>query len=483
MARCWSNRQALVLRWALRLSMRAYATLIWGSLLVSAVGCDRKPERLRNPVTRVSEHFEYRAESDDSAACDGLLTELEARFTALHQLLAFPWPKRKKLRYTKYPSVRAYHARTRCSSGNSSCFKANFGVESPAALHSHELVHGLLSYFGDSHPLLEEGAAEALSCDGGWLAVKRVVHFDALRRLELWTTPGEPRRDAYAAGGRLVALLMTQYEPRQFRELYAAARVDMPLTELSVLVRRIYGLSLEELWRRAQNTGQDSCVRDFECAAPELGSSSRGCESASQRTGAREHRRISLSSPGWVHWWSERASVHLGSCQENKLPANQPFWQPPRRGDRGESFFSLLPAGGYFVTFIGRERSAAQGARVVSQGSDDATSLEQESLSCGPLLTSHTRRDVSFLMNMGGERHCQWRNLVTPRAQRYSVSCSQGMTAMHCAGCGNFPCKPICTTESDGSPQVLEIEPAETQRFTVRGPGWLRLARSYKSAR
>lgn len=465
-----------------RTCVAMYFMRLCSVLLLTGIVCACKPRDrgLKDAVVRKSEHFEYLAAPHDASVCDGLLDELEARFTALRQLLNFPWPAGKRLHYTKYPSVPSYRERTRCSSNNASCFKASFGVESPDALNAHELVHGLLSYLGDSHPLLEEGIAEALSCEGGWLADRAWVPLASIMRRELWSAEGDARRNAYAAAGRLVAMLLRQHPAQRFRDLYALAEPHASLEELSGLFRQFYGQPLERLWVSAEQSQERACLRTFECAAPALGSATRGCGDSPASKAGRHHSRISVETPSWVKWWSERNTVHLGACGQEGFGGHRVSWQRPRRGAGGESFFSRLPVGDFFVTFNAGGSDLRRGASLVLA---DKQAVSKRAADCGPLLESHTRRDVTFFVNGGVAERFRWRNQATQRPMRFVADCSGSVSARLCAGCGDAACEQICAPNAPLDERTVEVEPGGTLHWVIQGPGGLRLRRSYGRSR
>jgi hypothetical protein len=131
------------------------------------LGCSRSerqegvtvgPQRLRWE----SEHFVLHSQSDDSSWCQGVLNTLEHHFEVLQQTLGFSWPQGARVEYHKFANQKALRAEGVCSGSNDACFFADKGVYTTDPLELHELVHAYLVPLGDSHPVLEEGIAEAL---------------------------------------------------------------------------------------------------------------------------------------------------------------------------------------------------------------------------------------------------------------------------------------------------------------------------------
>lgn len=110
-----------------------------------------------------SEHFIYHSYPDDDATCPEVLNILEDHFRKSQEYLGFPWPEGAKIDYYKFPDFDALEASNACYGTACSSYRLIFSVD---RVETHELVHG---YFliDEVHrlPLLDEGLAEALTCD------------------------------------------------------------------------------------------------------------------------------------------------------------------------------------------------------------------------------------------------------------------------------------------------------------------------------
>ncbi|MCB9751954.1 MAG: hypothetical protein H6713_18420 [Myxococcales bacterium] len=213
----------------------------------------------------------------------------------------------------------------RCPELSGGCFDGDVALASSRAFE-HELVHALLHQpYGDTYPLLAEGAAELLDDDFA-LAARDTPRLDPRTMLD-----GELPN--YTTAGDLAAHLLSRYGPERLIALYDALSYRDSERRVRRRFAEIYGRSLDEVAEEflAGPRCEDAVhpVRSFLCDSPRVAwegarwSYTRvpACDEPDVRGDADGARATSVTldipSPGEhrVRWViDERASAVLVSC-------------------------------------------------------------------------------------------------------------------------------------------------------------------------
>ncbi len=122
----------------------------------------------------MSDGFRYVVRQDEVVAPETLATLGEHR-RALENYLHLDPKAVGEVVYHKFRDRTDLHKRGHCSDASSACYYRQWGVETHSPFERHELIHAYVAHWGDSHRLLEEGLADALSC--GQICLKK------------WTSP------------------------------------------------------------------------------------------------------------------------------------------------------------------------------------------------------------------------------------------------------------------------------------------------------
>ncbi len=212
-----------------------------------------------------SPHFVYHAELADEDTCAGIMMTLEQHFAQTQRTLGFSWPEGRTLDYYKFRSHAALAGSEQCPPGADACFLQD-RVMTSSAFDRHELVHAYLAPTGLPTPLIMEGIAEVLSCDGSVPAAPAPpIGFDDP---SLYGRYLPEDAAIYRWGQQFVAYLVQTYPSPQFLELYQKSQlVDSP-ADFARAFASVYGTSLDLAWQAsgaAEGPGR-ACLFDWECS-------------------------------------------------------------------------------------------------------------------------------------------------------------------------------------------------------------------------
>lgn len=385
--------------------------------------------------------------ADDPTWCRGLLATLEHHFDVMQSTLGFDWPVGKSLAYHGFSDQRALRAGSPCTGANDACFFADRGVFTTKPLDLHELVHAYLAPLGDSHVVLEEGLAEALSCAGQPQHPAPELALTDAFELSAWAAAQRPeRRELYSASAWFVADVFRRHGRGPLLELYGAVRREHPLATVAETFQRVLGEPLDTAWRRAlaSSVPDGACIRAFECAAPDMTHSLD--REWFQRCEQDDHGfTLELDAPKWLAQRARGRGVLLGSCDAHPTP-HAFRTNAGLGGNDGESFWLALDAGRYFV----RKRHARTGLELELRPL--AQSLGPECSALDPLPASFLLTlDLAFdPVELGPSP--QWirvRDLEPARTRAYAIECSGDLEVEVCTGCDPTTCRAGCGEETE----------------------------------
>ena len=279
-----------------------------------------------------SEHVRYFTRAGDDTVCPAVLAEVEEHSQVIGDALGI---ERPLVTYYKYPNEVDFQAYADCGAGASACAR-NATVSSTDAFDRHELIHAYLAPYGLPPRLFSEGAAVALSCQhyprptGSWR--------DAL-------TADRFSPQLYGAGGWLVSYLMRMFRKTWFVNLYGSLQINATADEIDAVFKRIYSMSLDDVWAAAIGGRQAPVLCPWECGRPAFQADGQPhpivpvCgEGAAQLT-------VDVSGGGVTRWlFDGYASFSIGSCEGNDHPPHG------LSGGGGTSaMLAPLVAGKYFI--------------------------------------------------------------------------------------------------------------------------------------
>ena len=202
-----------------------------------------------------SEHVRYFTRPGDDTVCPDMVGEVEEHAQVIGDALGI---ERPLVTYYKYPDYVDFQAYAGCATGAMACAR-NATVSSTDAFDRHELIHAYLAPYGLPPRLFIEGAAVALSCQhyprptGSWR--------DAL-------TADRSSPQLYGAGGWLVSYLMRMFRKTWFVNLYGGLQSNATADEIDAVFKRIYGMSLDDVWAAAIGGRQGPVLCPWECGRP-----------------------------------------------------------------------------------------------------------------------------------------------------------------------------------------------------------------------
>lgn len=424
-----------------------------------------------------STHFRYHSRADDTSVCEVVTQTLEDHFQVLHGYLGFPWPEGAQLDYRKYRDARDIAVSGHCSDGNAACYLPSRGIEAQQVINEHELLHAYLSYLGDSHPALEEGVAEALSCSNKLRVPLERGDLAALTDPSVWKSAAPPQlKQLYEQAAHLVAQLLQGRGPEPFMKLYDRLTPEDGPDQFSAAFEEIYAEPVLQVWERvlAGTAADPGCVRLWECAAPPLEAPpgprwGNTCDATALR------RTITTTQAMLITEATAGSSLRVGSCDASQVMPQSTWRDAVKGGDSGAEFVLLVPKGKYFVAAPQDLRGdAAVDATPASQavGSDGScTALRAVDVSAATDVTLAV--DTAALPGAG--KHWFALNLRAGGGA-FSVTCSTGVSAQVCGGCEPATCRNVCG--SAATPNV-ELSPVTKVAAESTAPGnfWVRLSR------
>jgi hypothetical protein len=282
---------------------RAPAAVIAIACLGGAACGPDLPERLWR-----SEHVRYFSRASDDTVCPALLDEIEEHSQVIGDALGI---ERPLVTYYKYANAGDFAANGDCGAGASGCGR-NATVNSPEAFERHELIHAYLNPYGAPPRLFIEGAAVALSCQhyprptGSWQDALTADRFSA---------------QLYGAGGWLVGYLMRMFRKTWFVNLYGSLQINATADEIAAVFKRIYGMSLDDVWTAAITDKQAPMLCPWECGRPTFVADRQPHALPTVCDGGTTQRTVDVPGDGVTRWLIDGdGSFTVGSCSGDDQP-------------------------------------------------------------------------------------------------------------------------------------------------------------------
>jgi hypothetical protein len=457
--------------------------VLLASLLLGLVAACRNPPRDESSLGRVweSEHFVYHSRHGDDSVCEGVLGTLEGHFAAVRAAVGFPWTPGKRVVYKKFLDHLDLRRANACTLFNEACFVAEDGLSSSDAFDLHELAHAYLVELGNSHPALEEGIAEALSCGRASGPTSTELTLSELFDNARWDASARGRRQQlYRAAARLVAEIVRAHGSERFLALYAAARRGQTLTAVDAVSRELLGETLEAVWQRAvKNRELDAaCLISWECAAKPFPT---GADATWFSRCEQDDRVFTLQSsePMWMGEESVGPSVRFGTCPSRTSVATIADFAPVAVPE-SEMAWKMLRSGRYFVA--GRDSRVPPG--ITLRGGAGESSTPAQCDVDEPLEARFARALVVELdgaVVFDGRSPPFWvriRDIERQRSSDYTLRCSSGVQASWCPSCDAQSCEPVCEPRNE-----LPLRRFSEDDIVLRvdslapGPHWIELVR------
>jgi hypothetical protein len=229
MVRLWRRRAG----WSVAVALSAVAL---------ATGCNSDP-----PTVFVGESAHFRLyidpdllarPYDDSA--DDALAALETEWSDVATMLHMP---DGKITYRWYTDA---HATAACGPGELGCMKASeMEIDAPTLPNEHELNHAYayLRTHRRAIPLLAEGLAEAIGCDGE----QQAAGSSDWRAL----AASLPSGDVESQGGRFVRTLIRSYGIDAFLQYYQQSPERRDPALFGANFAHFWGTSVDDVWAQA----------------------------------------------------------------------------------------------------------------------------------------------------------------------------------------------------------------------------------------
>jgi len=272
------------------------------SLSAAACGSDL-PDRYWR-----SDNVRYFSRPADDSVCPDVLGEIEEHAQVIGDALGI---ERPLVTYYKYDGDGDYKTNAACGDGASACAR-NATVNSPEAFDRHELIHAYLAPYGLPPRLFIEGAAVALSCQH--VPRPTISWRDALNAERL--SP-----ELYSAGGWLAGYLMRMFRKTWFVNLYGSLQFNATADEVDAVFRRIYNMSLDDVWAAAIGGPQAPMICPWECSRPAFPADGQPhALSPVCGTGATQFT-VAVPGDGAMRWLLDGDSqFSMVSCEGNDVP-------------------------------------------------------------------------------------------------------------------------------------------------------------------
>lgn len=210
-----------------------------------------------------SEHFHYVHCRSDTTVCPGILDELERHLAVVSDYLGIRLEPGQRVTYRKYLDAHDFAENALCGDPDWGACAMPADVQASEGFYEHELIHAyVMMTWGGSNSMLDEGIAAALSCDpyyfGGYSDWRDVVlHGDTAH-----FSPGDD-----IATAKFLTYLLRTYGNEKTRELFRSIVPGTTPEEFAQIVLRIFGRSMDELWRPAW-LDSPLCVPVWACSKP-----------------------------------------------------------------------------------------------------------------------------------------------------------------------------------------------------------------------
>ena len=471
--------------------------LVVGTVAVGALmACteSREKERVWN-----APGFTYVSQEQDRAVCEAVLGTLTHHRNSIVSFLGLNDAHVGQVRYQKFLHRQDLAARGHCSPHSSACFFRQFGIESYQPFEQHELIHAYLAHLGDSHKLLEEGVAEALTCDATLVSRSDVPVELAWSRVAWASTDVSALRGLYQAGGWFVAYLLKAYQPHLFAHFYKLVEPQDEAAEVAVKFASVYSAELAEVWTKAlAQTGIDGpCVYAYACAAQPVQARSSVEPGQMARCDARpELNSIELDGTTWLSTQATTAGPHdwrLGACEPELALPHEALRSPHFGTTIGASHRLMLAKGKYWLSASSSTFALDHGRTTLVRESQCDVAEPLASVSLNDVSIAISSASLAALMaeaettpTAGGQdgalgtRAQSWvLRLEQPDAAgvRVRAECSANARIEVCESCDYTTCQVTCDMGVAQS-RLLATDPSLIRVTLVdEGDVWFRLRR------
>lgn len=402
----------------------------WVALALAACG--------PREVTWERDGVRYTKRTDDATVTSSVLEDLLRHRDVMADYLHLEPPVGSVLRYRKFLDRDDIAKRGHCSAISAGCYFDQFGVESKQALDAHELIHAYTGYLGAKPKIVEEGLAQALSCEVPTIGRVEIAAAMGWSK-RAWQSPFFRDIDAlYRAGAAFVAYVLQTHGAEQFMRFYASLAAEDELEAASAKFAAMFGSPLEAVWDAALADGgaDRGCVYPLRCAEPPLST-----EFATHRSDGLTLLRVSPTQPGPLEW-------RFGVCDTTRIEAAE-LERSLGGSVRAELADLALGAGRYWFERELITRTTSALADVLG-GEHECTKLQ-------PLAV--TDRERLLVVSHDSVRRLDTSGKPTPRAgslilrtnvkppdSRVRVECSASARVEICESCDYTNCQLVCET-------------------------------------
>lgn len=438
--------------------------------VVLPTGCMPRERQLRG------HGFRYIARSDDPVGADVLETLGQHR-RAIEAYLKLDPAAIGDITYHKFRDRDDLRKRGHCSEAIAACYYRQWGVEAHVPFEAHELIHAYVAHWGDSHRLLEEGLAEALTCER---FLPQKVDFDAQYAfsLEAWASVdvAEVKR-LYAAGARFVTHVVETFGVERFRAFYTRTQPADEYAQVSETFIRVFGQELDEEWQRANtiDRADAGCLYAYECNQAVL---------PRDKTAGPNTRGTVKVEGNEVFRFTKAADHHpwrLGVCHAREPLAYESERLRSTGVVRGDEHWLALARGTYwFDTGSSRlERVAPSSVFVSEEQCSTATPIDVSA--AGEVFFAFSHESVRGV-GRGSEATAGEPSALVLRlglgssaTQYAAMECSDSARVEVCTECDYMQCQPVCDPGrtpslllSDGAVLKVTPRPAANLWFRLR---------------
>jgi hypothetical protein len=425
----------------------------------------------------------YTKRTDDATVTADVLDDLHRHRDVIGAYLHLQPPPGSVLQYRKFRDRDDLSKRGHCSAISAGCYFDQFGVESKERLDAHELIHAYTGYLGAKPKIVEEGLAQALSCERQTLgSVELAAELGWSKRA--WQSPFFRDIDAlYRAGAAFVAYVLQTHGAERFMQFYSRLAAEDELEAAAAKFSEVFGAPLDEVWQAAlANRDVDrACVYPMRCVEPPLST-----EFTTYRSDGQTLLSVTPEQSAPLNW-------RFGACDTSPMSDAE----LDRTGGglvRADEASLALGAGRYWLSRESIARTTRP-LREVMGTEQECTSLQPIAVSERELLLgvsrdslAQLRKRVSSQPDATRAAGGSWilRANVDSAQGRVRVECSPSARVEICAACDYTNCRMACETgrsseaigdsaATSGS-AVLRIHLQEDVGF------WLRLRREKHSA-
>lgn len=431
------------------------------------VGCGPKE------MTWERDGIQYTKRTDDTAVTMDVLEEMIRHRDVIGAYLHLQPPGGSILRYRKFLDRDDIAKRSHCSKISAGCYFDQFGVESKQPLDAHELIHAYTGYLGAKPKIVEEGLAQALSCEHPTVGSADLAVENAWSK-SAWESPRYRDIDAlYRAGAAFVAYVIQVHGAGRFMEFYAKLSAEDELVAVAAKFAESFGQSMAEVWSAAlANRESDrACVYPLRCAEPPVST-----EFTTYRADGRTLLHVTPAQRGSKEWY-------FGSCDTT----------PMVDADFDRSSSGAVRAGGLALALgEGRYWLASESATRSTQPLREVLGREYECAALQPLAITDTSRlfavsrdSLATLVNreQPPAPNGSWilRGKLDNSDGRVRVECSPNVRVEICETCDYTGCRAVCETghTSVANGNSVANDGAPVLRVHLHGDAgfWVRLRR------